>query len=62
MLRQVPLGLALVDQPLVEQPLDCAAPCPHITKPLIDRHQIRILLEQLIPEPAERTPPTNRPL
>src|SRR5215469_44149 len=61
MLTQVPSAGVVIDQPLVEEPLDGAALRPRIPKRLPGRHQVGVLLVQLVLEPSEGAAAADRP-
>lgn len=49
------VGGSFGDESLVEEPSDCSALSAGDMEALPHRHQVRVLLVQLVPEPAERS-------
>lgn len=53
---QVPAGGGLVDEWLLSQPFDGAAPGAGVVELVPGRQQVRVFLVEFVPEPAEGEP------
>lgn len=56
MINRKLLGGTVVNQVLVQEPLDGASLGSHITQGMPCRDQLGMVLVQLVPEPSERSP------